>query len=109
MEYRVDLTNRATRDLATLFLAKNAAGAGAGARWFNQLEEAISSLSRFPRRNPIAPENRKARIQLRHLLWGRRPHVYRVVYRIGEPNKVVNVVTIRHGAMEPADVTEDDG
>jgi toxin ParE1/3/4 len=109
MEYRVDLTNRASRDLATLFLDKNAAESAAGARWLNQLEEAIRSLRRFPRRNPIAPENRIAPNQLRHLLWGRKPHVYRVVYRIDEPNHVVNVVTIRHGAMEPAALTEDDG
>ena len=42
------------------------------------------------------------RTALRHLLYGKRPHVYRVIFEIDEPRKVVNVLTIRHGAMKTA-------
>ena len=44
------------------------------------------------------PQNRS----LRHLLYGNQPHVYRAIYDIDEGNKVVSVLTIRHGARDEA-------
>jgi len=38
------------------------------------------------------------------LLYGKKPHIYRVIYEIGQPHKTVQVLTIRHGAMEPPDL-----
>jgi len=102
MAYRVELTDRAKRDLSDLYRQIDAAESSAAARWFNGLEEAIYSLESFPRRCPVAPEGRKARRSLRHLLYGNKPHIYRAIYEIDEPNKVVYVLTIRHGAMEEA-------
>jgi prevent-host-death family protein len=67
---------------------------------YNGLEEAIYTLERFPRRCPVAPEARKAKRPMRHLLYGAKPHAYRVLYEIDEPNKAVHVLTIRHGAMD---------
>jgi mRNA-degrading endonuclease RelE of RelBE toxin-antitoxin system len=40
----------------------------------------------------------------KHLLYGNKPHVYRVIYQIDERKKLVQVLTIRHGAMEAADL-----
>lgn len=37
---------------------------------------------------------------LRHLLYGKKPHVYRVLYEIDEPQRTVWVLTIRHGARK---------
>ncbi len=34
------------------------------------------------------------------MLYGAKPHVYRVLYEVDEPHKVVSVLTIRHGAMD---------
>jgi mRNA-degrading endonuclease RelE of RelBE toxin-antitoxin system len=48
----------------------------------------------MPNRCPATPENPR----LRHLLYGRKPHVYRVIYRVLENEKRVNVLHIRHGA-----------
>jgi mRNA-degrading endonuclease RelE of RelBE toxin-antitoxin system len=45
---------------------------------------------------------KKARRPLRNLLYGAKPHVYRVIYEIDEPRRVVRVLTIRHGAMDEA-------
>ena len=39
---------------------------------------------------------------MRHLLYGKRPNVYRVIFEIDAPRKVVRVLTIRHGAMDEA-------
>jgi toxin ParE1/3/4 len=37
---------------------------------------------------------------LRHLLYGRKPYVYRVIYRVVERQKQVEVLHIRHGARQ---------
>ena len=66
----------------------------AATRWYNGLERAAALL---------APENKKARTPLRHLLYGKRAHAYRVIYEIDERNKLVRILTIRHGAMQPAE------
>ena len=53
---------------------------------------------RRPNRCPVAPETRKLKRNLRHLLYGKKPHVYRVIYEIEEQRQTVWVLTIRHGA-----------
>jgi hypothetical protein len=44
MPYRVELTERATRDLDALYVEKNASGSPAAARWYNGLEGAVYAL-----------------------------------------------------------------
>lgn len=100
MAYLVELTARATSDLDYLYEHSNAAESRAAARWFNGLEKAVYTLERFPRRCPVAPESRKAKRPLHHLLYGKKPHVYRVIYEVDEAHQLVRVLTIRHGAME---------
>ena len=104
MTYRVELTARAARDLNLLYEEKHAAESRAAARWFNGLEKAVYTLEVYPLRCAAAPESKKAKRSLRHLLYGKKPHVYRVIYEIDERNKLVQVLTIRHGAMEAADL-----
>jgi len=36
--------------------------------------------------------------QFRHLLYGRKPHIYRVIYRVLEKRSQVEVLHICHGA-----------
>ena len=38
------------------------------------------------------------------LLYGKKPHVYRVIYQIDEQRQLVTVLAIRHGAREPAEL-----
>ena len=94
MAYLVNLTTRAERDLALLFDAVHAGHSEAALRWYRGLKDAILSLEQRPNRCPETPENPK----LRHLLYGRKPHVYRVIYRVMARHKRVDVLHIRHGA-----------
>jgi toxin ParE1/3/4 len=100
MAYIVELTFRAERDLNYLYEYIEAANSAAAARWYNGLEQAIYGLERFPRRCPRAPEARRVKRPLRHLLYGAKPDVYRVLYEVDEARKLVRVLTIRHGAMD---------
>jgi toxin ParE1/3/4 len=98
MAYLVKLTARASIDLETLFVEKNASESAAAARWFNGMERAVAGLSIHPDRCPIAPEARRAKRKLRNLLYGKKPHTYRLIYEVDEARQSVWVLTIRHGA-----------
>ncbi len=98
MKYRVEFAARAFRDLEILYLEKNAVESSAAARWYNGLERAVDALESYPHRCPVAPEARSAKRKLRHLLYGKKPHVYRVIYEVDEERRTVWVLTIRHGA-----------
>ena len=106
MAYRVEFTDRAARDLSSLYEEKRADASRAAGRWFNRLEKAVGTLEKLPRRCPRAPESKKTGRILRHLLYGTKPHIYRVIFEINEPDKIVEVLTIRHGAR--GEITADE-
>jgi plasmid stabilization system protein ParE len=101
MAFRVELSERAQADIAAIYdwLGSQQAGE-AGERWFVALRRAISSLSNLPARCPIAPENRDSRVEIRQLLYGRTPHIYRVLFTV--EGDIVQVLHIRHGRRRPA-------
>jgi plasmid stabilization system protein ParE len=96
MSYSVDLTERAARDLRRIYTAINAEDSQQARLWFNGLERTILSLDEHPARGAAIPEDGK----LRHLLYGRRGHRYRIIYAIVEGDQVVTVLHIRHGARD---------
>jgi plasmid stabilization system protein ParE len=94
MAYLVKIATRAERDLAQLYEDSDAGHSGAALKWYRGLKDAILSLEERPNRCPVTPETDR----LRHLLYGQRPHVYRVIFRVLETQKQVEVLHIRHGA-----------
>ena len=100
MAYRVELSGRANQDLRELYERISADESVAARIWFDDLEEAIASLQRFPQRCPIVPESSTFGLRLRHLLYGAKGDVYRIIYDLDEKRGTVNVLTIRHGSMD---------
>jgi mRNA-degrading endonuclease RelE of RelBE toxin-antitoxin system len=98
MAYHIEFADRAARDLEALYVEKNAAESEAASRWYNGMEEAVYALATYPDRCPMAPEARKLRREWRHLLYGKKPRVYRVIYEVDERRQTVWVLTVRHGA-----------
>jgi toxin ParE1/3/4 len=96
VEFLVELTARAERDLAAIYEHIHAESSEHAFEWFNGLEAAILSLAIQPERGMRTPENRA----LRQLLYGNKPHVYRVIYRIGRRAARVWVLQVRHGARK---------
>jgi plasmid stabilization system protein ParE len=94
MAYLVNFSARAERDVASVYEEIDAEHSDAALQWYRGLKEAILSLSEHPKRCPKTPEDAR----LRHLLYGDLPHVYRVIYRVQERQKRVDVLHIRHGA-----------
>jgi plasmid stabilization system protein ParE len=67
-----------------------------GIRWFLALDDAIASLARFPERCPLAPEAGRFPFEVRQLLYGRKPHMYRILFTIdGETVKILHIRHVR--------------
>jgi toxin ParE1/3/4 len=96
MAYVVNITLRAERDLEHLYSEIEASGSDAARRWYKGLKKQILSLEEHANRCPVTPEKKTAR----HLLYGRGHGVYRVIYRVLERKKVVEVLHVRHGARK---------
>jgi mRNA-degrading endonuclease RelE of RelBE toxin-antitoxin system len=94
MAYRVEFTERAIRDLKRLYKAINAEDSVQARDWCDSLEHAIFSLEEHPVRAATIPEDNT----LRHLLYGRKRNIYRIIFAIDEDGKIVSVLHICHGA-----------
>ena len=94
MAYLVSFTFRAERDLGRLYDEMDAEHSQAAMRSYRRLKDAILSLEKRRNRCPVTP----AKVELRHLLYGHKPHVYRVIFRVVEREKQVVVLHVRHGA-----------
>jgi plasmid stabilization system protein ParE len=97
MAYLVNLTARAQRDLAQLYADIDAEHSDTALKWYRGLKKAIFSLEEAPNRCPPAPEKK----DLRHLLHRSKSQIYRVIFRVIEKDKRVDVLHIRHGARRP--------
>ncbi len=100
MTFRVDATDEADRNASEIldWLLTEQAGE-AGVRWFLGLEASINSLAENPHRCSLAPENRAFPFEVRQLLYGRKPHVYRILFAIRDDT--VYILHIRHGRRLP--------
>jgi toxin ParE1/3/4 len=103
MAYLVSITSRAERDLADLYREINAKYSDTAHKWYLGLKQAILSLEKHPNRCPLTGRSRN----MRHLLYGRKPQVYRVLYRVRDRQKQVEVLHIRHGRrkLKASDLT----
>jgi plasmid stabilization system protein ParE len=100
MAFRVETSTKAKRDLDAILARLLAQEAGeAGWRWFQGLREAVASLAHSPKRCPLAPENGVFPFEVRQLLYGHKPHVYRLLFTI--ESDTVTVLHIRHGRRKP--------
>ena len=96
MTYLVRTMPRAERDMQAIFSYIQAMSSTRASRWFRGLEEAIQRLSQLPQRHPTTTEDPT----LRHLLYGNKPHVYRIIYSIDLSKKIVSVIHVRHSARD---------
>ncbi len=107
MAYVVKIIPHAECDLAQLYRQVNAEYSDAALEWYLGIKKAILSLEQHPNRCPHAPEARKLKRKLRHMIYGKKPNVYRVIYELDEERQTVWVLTIRHGArrrLKPSDL-----
>ncbi len=104
MKYRLIIQPPAFEDLdvAYQWIYQRAPEAAIG--WFNGFVDALNSLSEFPERCGLAPENDAVEPEIRQLLYGRRGGVYRALFTITGTS--VRVLHVRHAARETLSAEE---
>ena len=70
----------------------------AGQRWYNRLIASLDSLSDNPERCTVVPYLSTSTHTVRQLLYGRRPHLYKVYLDVA--GDTVRVLHIRHSARK---------
>jgi len=98
MAYRIRFARRAARDLDQLYDSINAPESEAAVRWFLKLQETIGLLASSPRMGMVTHEHALRR----QLVYGNKPHFYRVIYEVDDAAHLVTVLQIRHGKRHAA-------
>jgi plasmid stabilization system protein ParE len=96
------LADRALRDIEAIYEFIDAEASESAFAWFQDLAREIYSLERFAERGAIIPESKK----LRHLLFGQKSSMYRIIYALNKRKRLVSVLHIRHGARAPLSAEE---
>jgi plasmid stabilization system protein ParE len=82
MSRRVVLQRLAAEDLDEAYRRAAENAPLAAARWLERFEASLATLAKNPERCPFARENGKTALEVREILFGRRPHVFRVIFTI---------------------------
>ncbi len=97
MAYRVEIADTAEREIEDVVLDIMAVSPHRAKPWFSGLRTKIGTLRTFPARCALAPEKVHFDEEIRHLLYGRKPSQYRILFTISSPDLVV-ILHVRHGA-----------
>jgi len=100
MAYRINFTRRARRDYLQIFESINAAESLPAQAWLNRLEETITLLAVTPRMGAETHENKT----VRQVIYGNKPHLYRILYDIDDADQRIDILSIWHGKRLPSTV-----
>jgi toxin ParE1/3/4 len=104
MTYRVEIADRAIRDIERIRARINVGESRQARLWLDKMERLVLSLDDNPARCPMTPEDEK----MRHLLFGHGRNIYRIIFAINETARIVSVVHIRHGSRKAFDSASPD-
>jgi plasmid stabilization system protein ParE len=97
MAYRVRFTRRARRDYLQLYNSINAAESVPAQQWLRRMDETIALLAVTPRMGAATYEDRT----VRQVIYGNKPHFYRILYDIDDADQRVDILSIWHGKRLP--------
>lgn len=82
MQFQVIITPSAKADIFEInaWLLENYPDSAES--WLWGISQAVTSLSKFPERCPISPEGEAFDVVVRQLLYGKKPHTYRILFSI---------------------------
>jgi plasmid stabilization system protein ParE len=108
MIYEVVIQPRALRDLeeSQSWAAKHAPMTAR--RWFNRFIDKLQTLSRHPQRCGLAAEAHKSKREIRQILFGKRPNVYRALFVIdAEQVRVFRILRAQRRNLTRRQIDED--
>lgn len=82
MQFQVVITPSAKADIFEInaWLLENYRDAAEG--WLWGISQAVTSLSKFPERCRVSPESDAFDVVVRQLIYGKKPHNYRILFSI---------------------------
>ena len=82
MQYQVIITPSAKADIFEInaWLLENYPEVAE--KWLWGISQAVTSLSKFPERCTISPESEAFDIVVRQLIYGKKPHIYRILFSV---------------------------
>ncbi len=105
MTYDVVVTAAAKQDLRAAYLWAAERAPLAAAAWLNRFEAELETLSKFPQRCAIAPEDTLVAEEIRQLNYGRRQGAYRALFTIvGNEVRVLHVRRAARDLASPEDL-----
>ncbi len=84
MKYRITLFSFALSDLDQAYQFAADQAPDVATRWLVRFQATLQSPDESPERCPLARENKNVEMELRELLFGKRPNVFRVLFTIHE-------------------------
>jgi plasmid stabilization system protein ParE len=99
MKYRVEITDTASAEVEEAWSWLALRSRTAADRWKSALLEAVSRLEKAPLIRGLSPESEYFGREIREMLQGKRPNVYRILYEVR--GTVVRVLRVRHSARRP--------
>lgn len=93
MVYQLEISERAEKNLAEIYKYIGVESSDTAARWAERLHDAIATLRQMPLSGAVTHENPLTR----QLVFGNKPHFYRIIYRVRERTHQVTIVHIAHG------------
>ena len=82
MQFQVIITPSAKADIFEIntWLLENHSDSAES--WLWGISEAVTSLSKFPERCPVSPESDAFDVIVRQLIYGKKPHTYRILFSV---------------------------
>ena len=107
MTNRVIIHQTARMDILEAYSQAAANAPQAAGKWLIRLEETVQTLNQNPQRCPHATENDKVAVELRELLFGKRPNVFRIVFTMdGETVRVLRFLRGQRRYLSPDQIAE---
>ncbi len=93
MQFKVIITPSAKADVFEInaWLLENFTDVAES--WIWGLSQTIISLSKFPKRCPISSESEAFDVEVRQIIYGKKPHTYRILFSI--QNEKVYILRVR--------------
>ena len=92
MTYKVVVTGAAKQDLRSAYLWAAERAPDTAALWLQRFEAELQTLTHFPDRFQLAPENALVESEIRQLIFGRRKSAYRALYTIvGDQVQILHI------------------
>ncbi len=104
MEFQVQITKKAEVEIEQAYNWLKERNPSYGAQWLRELMDKLATLQVKPQRCSLAIENDVFSEEVRQLLYGKRPNVYRILFVIRDD--IVYILHVRHSKQALLTVEE---